>query len=156
MDDWIVKRFWRYVQKTDGCWMWTGQKRPNGYGYLKVPTGEPYKRRKIIASRISWELHYGQIPEGLSVCHKCDNPPCVNPDHLFLGTTKDNMADAAQKGRKTRGSRMNTAKLTDEDVRRIRSLYPGRTQQSIADEYGVSQRLVSLIVRRESWVWLKS
>ena len=93
----IADRFWEKVSKTDSCWVWTGVKTRGGYGYLHKSSGTEQQSRR--AHRISWELHNGQIPDGLWVLHKCDNPPCVNPDHLFLGDRKANMDDCAAKGR---------------------------------------------------------
>lgn len=86
-------RFWSNVRRSDGCWEWTGSKRGNGYGCLAVGG------RQVGAHRVAWETQNGPIPEGLFVLHKCDNPPCVRPDHLFLGTAKDNAMDMARKGR---------------------------------------------------------
>jgi hypothetical protein len=82
-------RFWPKVRKDRGCWVWTGATTTTGYGRL---SGQP-------AHRLSWEIHHGPIPAGLFVCHRCDNPGCVRPDHLFLGTHEANMADMVAKGR---------------------------------------------------------
>ncbi len=92
----LEERFWRYVQKTDGCWLWTASlsgKPGNAYGSLH----NEGKMEK--AHRISWTIHNGKIPEGIFVLHKCDNPVCINPSHLFLGTQFDNMRDMVSKGR---------------------------------------------------------
>lgn len=86
-------RFWKHVRKTESCWIWTGGT-ITGYGQF-----HPTDTRVMKAHRFSWELHYGPIPAGLWVLHRCDTPPCVRPDHLFLGTHADNMADARAKGR---------------------------------------------------------
>jgi hypothetical protein len=93
----IEVRFWAKVKKTDGCWQWTGAATPDGYGFLaRAINGE---RHPLRAHRFSWELHRGPVPEGLWVLHRCDNPRCVNPDHLFLGDRTANMRDCAAKGR---------------------------------------------------------
>lgn len=90
----LEERFWEKVDKTGDCWEWTGFKNRQGYGQFQVSTknGQP-------AHRVSFELANGKIPDGMHVCHKCDNPPCVRPDHLFLGTPSDNMKDMVKKGR---------------------------------------------------------
>src|SRR6266567_1582450 len=90
------QRFWPKVRKTSTCWLWTGMKHYKfGYGFFQVGIGD-----RQLAHRISWKIHNGPIPDGLYVLHKCDTPPCVNPDHLFLGTYYDNMDDMDQKGRR--------------------------------------------------------
>jgi hypothetical protein len=95
----IEERFFSKVNRTPdgGCWLWNGAVQHNGYGYLHV--GGRFERRPVRAHRFSWELHRGPIPEGMHVCHSCDTPACVNPDHLFLGSRSDNMRDCASKGR---------------------------------------------------------
>lgn len=87
-------RFWDRVEKSDSCWLWTGAKVPDGYGTMSY---EGVVRK---THRLSWLFVYGQVPLGMSVLHRCDNPPCVRPDHLFLGTQSDNMRDCASKGRR--------------------------------------------------------
>jgi hypothetical protein len=90
----VEPRFWAKVEKTDGCWNWTGSRTaPGWHGRISV------NGRLVMAHRVSWELHYGPVPEGMSVLHACDNAGCVRPDHLMLGTQVANMRDAGQKGR---------------------------------------------------------
>lgn len=166
-DELIARRFWSNVEKSDGCWRWAGGAiKKDGRGYLTVGG------KSVLAPRYSWELHNGAIPEGLFVCHSCDNPNCVNPDHLWLGTNQDNMVDAARKGRnpmqknpqssffarpgasrfRARGEAHGSAKLTDESVRNIRAAVSGgRSQRAVAREYSVHPTLVSLIVRKRIW-----
>lgn len=87
------QRFWAKVNKTEGCWLWTASRTHEGYGMFSI------QGRRHYAQRVAWMLTYGLIPEGMLVLHRCDNPPCCRPDHLFLGTHADNMADMATKGR---------------------------------------------------------
>lgn len=131
-----------------GCWLWEGFCRPTGYGQFWM-RGADYK-----AHRASWLLHHGAIPPEQSVLHKCDTPACVNPDHLFLGTQADNMADMKAKGRslnraRQQGSPRKGAKLTPEQVRAIRG--DCRSTRKIALDYSLDSTTVSAIKRRAIW-----
>lgn len=145
----IVERFWLKVAVAEPteCWLWTALCDPRGYGRIKN------HGRMILAHRVSYEIHYGPIPDGLLVCHDCDNPPCVNPTHFFLGTMTDNMNDMFSKGRNAIGERMGTAKLTDADVKKIRELYESRygSYAEIGRLFGVTDGTVHLIVTRQTW-----
>ena len=150
----LAVRFWRQADRSggpDACWPWTGAA-TEGYGAISVRRG--VARR---APRVAWELQVGPIPDGLVVCHACDNPPCVNVNHLFLGTHADNARDKIAKGRGTKppilaGERNRQAKLTDEAVRLMRAAYDaGETMRSLSRRFGVSRPVVSGVVRRESW-----
>lgn len=93
-------RFWAKVDKSGDCWVWTASVFRERLGYGKFQTGSNRGESRVAyAHRVSWELHFGPIPNGLFVCHHCDNPPCVRPDHLFLGTAADNVRDMDRKGR---------------------------------------------------------
>jgi transposase len=142
-----VARFWKHVQITDGCWYWTSAcNRPNGYGSFKI------QGKMIGAHRFSYTITRGAIPKGLCVCHKCDNPSCVRPDHLFIGTHKDNGRDKAEKGRAPSGTRNAGSKVTEAQAAEIRRLdLTGIPQREIASRYGLIQTTVSRIVRADTW-----
>jgi hypothetical protein len=91
----LAERFWRYVERSTGCWLWIGCRQRPGYGRIGREGGKGTR----YAHHVSWELHYGPIPEGQQVLHRCDNPPCVRPDHLFLGSQLENVRDMWDKGR---------------------------------------------------------
>jgi hypothetical protein len=146
------ERFWRFVapiMDDRGCWEWVGTLKPNGYGLFSFHGGG-----RANAHRYSWVLHFGPIPDGLYVCHRCDNPSCVRPEHLFLGTARDNMQDASRKGRiqHLHGERSGSHKLTSAAVVDIRArVASGEMQKTLADEYGVAHNTVSNIMSRRRW-----
>lgn len=138
----------KYIpEPNSGCWLWTGALNSDGYGGI----GESHTRRVLTAQRAAWQLYRGEIPNGMHVLHRCDVRCCVNPDHLFLGTHQENIADCKAKGRAVRavGEKQHNAKLTADKVRRIRN--DTRTLKAIAREYGVSFSTVSFVKRRETW-----
>lgn len=140
------ERFWSNVDKSKDCWTWKGCKSRFGYG-------EFYANKKTYrAHRLAYELSHGDIPDGLFVLHRCDNPTCVNPDHLFVGTHSDNMKDAANKGRIC-GEMNSFSKLTWNEVNEIRRLYSLRVYSmgSIARKFGVSKASISNIVKNKLW-----
>lgn len=157
----IWARFFSKVERKDtGCWEWTA-------GVL-LPPNEPYGRIKVDgktkrAHRVSWALIYGEIPEDVWVLHKCDNPRCVSPFHLFTGTPKDNTQDCIRKGRfpDRTGTHPKTgigedhycSKLTDGNVAKIRATYDKFTNgfQALAERYGVTKQAIRKVVLRHSW-----
>ena len=146
-DKQTADRFWAKVDRTGGCWLWTGAV-VRRYGQIAVG------HRRMRANRVAWELTFGGIPEGLVVCHRCDVPLCVRPDHLFLGTVGDNTRDAAAKGRMTRGTEFWSAKLDESRVRAIRALSPIANKAAVARHFGISRHQVADIETRRSWAWL--
>jgi hypothetical protein len=141
------RRFWAKVLKTDTCWIWQGAKDKDGYG-VAIFVGEP--RRKT--HQLAYEDQVGPIPEGLGVLHHCDNPPCVRPDHLFLGTNQINLADMRAKGRQVKGETHGRRKLTEADVANIKALKAEHvTQCAIAKWYGISDSAVSNIINGKRW-----
>ena len=145
----LADKFWDSVHKTssDECWLWTASCFSNGYGQIYNPGAT----RK--AHRVSWELHHGPIPDGMDVLHSCDNPPCVNPSHLFLGTHQDNMADRDRKGRGAAGSKHPLTKLTTAQVLEIRELCASQTvqQKELALRFGVSRSQICQIAHEKTW-----
>jgi|SRR5215813_1978543 len=135
-----IKRFWRNVHKDpNGCWIWQRAKKPKGYGIVHI------FGRTQLAARVAYRLEVGPIGEGLSVCHRCDNPACVRPDHLFLGTNRQNVDDAIRKGRFKGGVR----KLSDADLATIAErLRAGVSKHQIAREYGIDRSALRWHERR--------
>lgn len=151
----LEERFWAKVQRTenqDKCWLWLAGRDINGYG--RIGTGG-HDGPTHLAHRVSYRLATGNEPGALFVCHSCDNPPCVNPRHLFLGTNTDNLRDASKKGLLRgiqAGERHPRAKLTESDVRAIRdAVRNGRSVASLAREYGMSQSTLSRVWRGLRW-----
>lgn len=141
----LAERFWEKVDRgsPDGCWLWRGSL-SNGYGQIHVPG----KRAMVRTHRVSWELHHGAIPRGLWVLHRCDNPPCVNPGHLFLGTRTDNIVDMAKKSRHRR------QKIGPQRAAEIlREWQAGwwRTRTQIAEAEGVALGTISAILRNKTY-----
>ena len=158
----FAERFWAKVAKGDGCWEWTAATR-NGYGVIGAGG---HSGPALYAHRASWVLHFGPIPSGMHVLHHCDNPRCVRPEHLFLGTQTDNLADMRAKGRDfipaarygpphhwygrdDRGERNPHARLTVADVLAIRESTEGAT--ALARRYGVSRAHIYAIRSRREW-----
>jgi len=149
-----MQRFWDKVNKTEICWEWKGHVGTKGYGGFGMQINR--KTRCFAAHRISWELHYGKIPEGLWVLHKCDNRKCVRPDHLWLGTVVENQADMKSKGRSRNGCRPGEGsqhhKLTNEKVLQIRQKFAdGIDKKSLAKEFDVTITSIRYIVTRKQW-----
>lgn len=166
----VISRFWKHVSKAgpDDCWLWTGAMSQNGYGRLNI------NKRARVATRISWVIHNGPIPEGLNVLHDCpngDNPSCVNPAHLWTGTHTENMADMANKGQCESGDRhwarrhpekhavgvaTGAAKLKDSNVLEIRERHKsGESFSSIGRAFGVKHSAISDIVNGRRWRHVK-
>jgi len=125
------------IEQFSKCWLWTGSKDKDGYGRLR------FQKKTIRANRLSFRIFKGDIPQGKLVCHHCDNPQCVNPDHLYAGTPKQNSADRDRRGRANiaHGQRHYKAKLTDDEVFHIRS--SGDPLRSLAKQYGQSASTIS-------------
>lgn len=157
----LKERFWKKVNKTEHCWVWTGCLGKDGYGRistLNIPE---------LAHRASWRLINGEIPKNLWVLHHCDNPSCVRPDHLFLGSHLDNMMDMVKKGRQAKGDRNSSvkhpeklprgethhfAKLNSKQIISIRKrFFHGEKQSRLSEEFNVSQSQISNIVIRKHW-----
>jgi hypothetical protein len=172
MRTYLTERFWSRVEpKESGCWEWT-TRGPGGYGRFKAGG------KNLLAHRVSWEINVGPIPDGLLVLHRCDNPPCIRPSHLFVGTQKDNLRDMQAKGRGLsqvhqkairhptgddhwthkyasrvrRGEQHHNSKMTADQVRELRALSKdGWTLARLAERFGIRISTASYIVRRETW-----
>lgn len=148
----IDEVFWNRVTKTPGCWIWTGYIGKGGYGFLTVDS------KSYTAHRYSWQLYNGPIPFGFCILHSCDNPPCVNPDHLFLGTHQDNSTDMMEKGRNYRqgmhrpGGRRSGHKLIKPWVEVVKfGLRHGESGASLGRRFGVSRQMINLIKLGKNW-----
>ena len=143
----LAERFWGRVEigKDDECWLWKSALQGNGYGHMR------YRGKFLMAHRTAWVLAHGLIPEGMYVCHHCDNRACVNPAHLFLGTAADNSKDMVNKGRAAhnRGGLAGAAKLTLPEVLVIRK--SDELQRVLADRYNVSPSAISLLKSGKTW-----
>lgn len=162
-----AQRFWNKVDKSggdDACWLWQASRTTDGYGRVGI------NGTILYAHRVSWQIVHGAIPDGIFVCHHCDNPPCINPRHLFLGTNTDNVHDMLAKGRgnKASGARNGHAtrpektlrgeanpqsKLTEESVRLIRQLYAagGVSHRHLARRFGVGRSTIARILSGNLW-----
>lgn len=150
LDPAVIARFSTLYEPDGDCWVWLGAKDRDGYGRMRI--GD---RRTMRAHRISYAIHHGD-PGRMLVCHHCDNPSCVNPDHLFLGTALDNNRDRVSKGRSNNarpGGANQSAKLTDDQAAAIAARYRagGVRQVDLANEYGVSKSAIQLLLSGKNW-----
>jgi hypothetical protein len=148
-----ITRFWPKVRidAWEGCWIWTALKSRDGYGLF---SSGPRVEGSVRAHRFAYSFFVGPIPDGSLICHKCDVRVCVNPDHLFVGTPRDNMLDKIQKGRANapRGTRASTNKLTEDQARSVLSSV--EAAKPLAARLGVSQGTIYDIRNRRNWAWL--
>ena len=149
----LPERFWEKVDKGGGCWLWTAYRSKDGYGIFGIG-------QKIVkAHRVSYELSVGKIPKGMMVCHHCDNPPCVNPKHLFIGDGKANAVDMTRKGRRfkpyNKGSKHGNARLNEAKVLEMRKFKLGAgkkmSYRAIGELFNVNCRTAGRAIKKESW-----
>ena len=149
-----IERFWNKVDKKsdDECWGWHGV--GDQYGRCRIRI----MGKKYLSYRVSWVIHHGDIPEGLCVCHTCDNPVCTNPAHLFLGSQRDNILDMEEKGRALHlaGEQHYKSKLTEKEVVEILQKYVPfvYTTGMLAKEYGVERTTISCIINGKTWKYI--
>jgi predicted XRE-type DNA-binding protein len=148
----IWSRILKKVKRSEsGCLEWTGTRTTGwgGYGYIRI------NKKMFLAHRVSYSIHTGEIPNKILVCHRCDNPICIEPSHLFLGTDQENIDDMMSKGRQKSTARTSNgrAKLSEEDVIEIRRLYAtgNFTHRQIAKEFGMSKSQISNVIRKDQW-----
>lgn len=142
-------RFWKKVDKTTSCWNWVGFINKKGYGSIW------YNGENMRVHRFSYFIHFGEIPKDLNVCHSCDNPKCVNPKHLFIGTTQDNVDDKIKKGRGANGIKsVGNAKLSVQDVINIREMCKTSAQYKVAQNFNITGSTISEIVNRKTWGYI--
>ena len=166
----VLEHFWTYVKQTQDCWLWEGGKHSATYGYfcLNAYHNAHKKNLSILAHRFIYQALYGLLPQGICVCHHCDNPPCVRPSHLFAGTRHANNTDRAQKGRsganiglamkryperRVHGERQHSAKLTAAQVQQIRTWYQEgiMSQRALARHFGLGKSAIVKVIRKQTW-----
>jgi len=144
----LESRFWDKVDKSGDCWEWTACRTHDGYGQFAFKATKPQENR--YAHRVSWELYNAAVPPGMYVCHSCDNPSCVNPHHLWVGTQRENVADMYLKGRNPRqdGVHNGRAKLTEEDKTAVRIFYRlgQASYERLGREFGVTGTTIARVV----------
>jgi len=150
------EKFWEKVNiRNNGCWEWLAQKDKDGYGTFMLSSNKGQKRTR--AHRYSWVLHFGDVPKEKFVLHKCDNPPCINPNHLFLGTAKDNTQDMVKKHRygynNIGGENHPNAKLNNQKVKQIKELWNSKqyTQIELGRMFDVGNKQINLIINNKAW-----
>lgn len=143
-----INSFWSKVHKSDGCWTWLAATNRKGYGIFRVGN------KNVLAHRFSYQIYKGEIPDGILTLHRCDNPACVNPAHLFLGTHLDNVHDCISKGRYYTGrhdGEHGKHKLTAIQVREIRENPSGLSHRALAKKYSVSKGTITFIMNNQTW-----